>query len=116
MSAPASTRDLLPSERRFLDELRRVGYGRFERLRISAGELVLSPPPLSIRTVKFGSTPLQRETRPSEFDLKKQVAEFFEHVREIEEGEIRVLEVRAGLPFLMEIEQRPERSGGATRA
>jgi len=56
MNRPASTHDLLPSERRFIDALRSIGYGRLERIRVSAGELVLSPPPLSVRTVKFGST------------------------------------------------------------
>jgi hypothetical protein len=112
VNRPASTHDLLPSERLFVDALRSLAYGRFEHIRVSAGELVLSPAPLSIRTVKFGSTTLQAENLPSEFALKKQFAEFFEQVREIGEGEIRILEVRAGMPFVMEVESRHNETGG----
>jgi hypothetical protein len=112
MNRPSSTHDLLPSERRVVGALRNLWYGRFERIRVCAGELVLSPPPLSIRTVKFGSAPLQAENLPSEFALKKQFAEFFEQVRAIGDGEIRVLEVRAGLPFAMEVEFRSDATGG----
>jgi hypothetical protein len=41
--------------------------------------------------------------RPAEFELKKQVAEFFRHVRAVDEGEIRTLAVHNGLPFTMEV-------------
>ncbi len=37
-----------------------------------------------------------------EFDLKQETAQLFEFVRSVEAGEIRVLEVRGGLPFTME--------------
>lgn len=106
MSGPASTRDLWPSERLFVDALRDLWYGRFEGIRVSAGELVLSPPPLSIRTVKFGSAPFHLENLPADFALKKQLAEFFAYVRTVEQAEIRVLQVREGLPILMEIDQK----------
>jgi hypothetical protein len=35
--------------------------------------------------------------------LKQQTAQLFEFVRSVDAGEIRVLEVRGGLPFAMEI-------------
>jgi hypothetical protein len=41
------------------------------------------------------------------FELRTGVVEFFEYVRAVDEGEILCLEVRHGLPFSMEIEQRP---------
>ncbi|MBE7542238.1 MAG: hypothetical protein HS123_07715 [Solibacteraceae bacterium] len=44
----------------------------------------------------------------SGFELKSQVADLFEYVRAVDEGEIRALEIRHGLPFSMEIEHRPE--------
>jgi hypothetical protein len=106
MNRPASTHDLRPSERLFADAMTSLGYGRLEQIRVSGGEIVLTPPPLTIRCVKFGSDRLQIEKLPSQFELKKQLAEFFEQVRQIEEGEIRLLEVRAGLPFAMEL--RPD--------
>lgn len=80
-----STADLRPSERRFLAAMQELGYGRFEFLRILRGELVLAPWPPSVRTIKFGN-PSANTASPdsSEFELKKQVAEFFGHVRTID--------------------------------
>lgn len=106
VNRPTSTHDLLPSERLFAATLSSLGYGRVERIRISGGEIVLTPPPVTTRCVKFGSDRLQVEKLPSHFELKKQLAEFFEYIRQIEEGEIRLLDVRAGLPFAMEL--RPD--------
>jgi hypothetical protein len=105
---PASTHDLLDSERRFVQAMQDLGFGRFEFLQIRNGELVLDPWPTTVRDVKFGSqepTPLR--LRSAEFELKRQVVELFEYVRSVEAGEIRALEVRHGLPFSMEIETAP---------
>ncbi len=101
---PKSIRDLRPSERQFVDAMRRLGHGRFESLRIQRGELVLDPPPTAVRSVKFGNPTSNRPEHPSNaFDLKQEVAQLFEAVRGVDEGEIRVLEVRGGLPLCMEI-------------
>ena len=45
---PTLTRDLLPSERRFVEAMSDVGFGRFELLRIEHGELVLDPWPITV--------------------------------------------------------------------
>jgi hypothetical protein len=47
-----------------------------------------------------------------DFELKTQMAEFFEYVRAVDAGEIRCLELRHGLPFSMEIEHRRNANGG----
>jgi len=110
---PESTRDLRPTERRFVVALQQIGYGRLEFLRIQRGELVLDPWPTTVRHVKFGNTRcVEGDKRPGEFELKKQLADFFEHVRALDEGQIRVLEVQAGLPYSMQIEDRCGHSGG----
>jgi hypothetical protein len=99
-----STRDLRPSERRFASAMQELGYGRFESLRIKRGEFVLDPWPTIVRSVKFGdATPNRPDNRSGEFELKQQTAQLFEFIRGVEAGEIRVLEVRGGLPFTMEI-------------
>ena len=54
-SRPTATCDLFPSERSFLDEMRRLGHGRYESLKIHNGELILTPWPTAIRDVKFGA-------------------------------------------------------------
>jgi hypothetical protein len=99
-----STRDLRPSEHRFVTAMQELGYGRFESLRIERGEFVLDPWPTSVRSVKFGdATPNRPGNQPGEFELKQQTAQLFQFVRDVDAGEIRVLEVRGGLPFTMEI-------------
>ena len=103
MTPPVTTQDLLPSELAFVPAMQRLGFGRFEFLRIDNGELVLEPWPTTVRGVKFGAedTTTSR-TLADEFQLKRQVIEFFEYVRTVNAGEIRTLEIRHGLPFSME--------------
>jgi hypothetical protein len=99
-----STQDLRPSEGRFITAMQQLGYGRFEFLQIRHGELVLDPWPTAVRSVKFGdATPNRPDSRCGEFELKQQTAQLFEFIRSIDAGEIRVLEVRGGLPFAMEV-------------
>jgi hypothetical protein len=106
--SPKSTRDLRPSELRFVGAMQELGHGRFECLRILRGELVLDPWPTTIRSIKFGSTNLNLSMcAAAEFELKDQAPEFFAYVREIDVGVIRVLEVRGGLPFAMEVADHP---------
>ena len=107
MSRPVSTLDLLPSERRFVPAMSQLGFGRFEFMRIERGELILDPWPTTVRGVKFGlADSAVPKLLPGEFQLKSQVAEFFEYVRAVAVGEIRCLEVRHGLPFSMEVEHQ----------
>ena len=102
---PASTRDLLPSERRFLAAMQQIGFGSFESVRIENGELVLDPWPTTIRGVKFGSEDRPVPLTPTaEFELKRQVVELLDYVRAVGAGKIRCLEIRHGLPFSMEVE------------
>ena len=107
---PASTRELSVAERTLLTAIQQLGFGRFEFVRIRRGELVLDPWPKTVQTLKFGSSP-PTIVRDKEFELKEQVSEFFEYVRGIDDGEIRTLEIRHGLPFSMEIDHRQAPAG-----
>jgi hypothetical protein len=114
MSGPASTRDLLASENRFVAAMRQLGYGRFEFLRIERGELILDPWPSPVRHVKFcAAAPAGPQEQSPHFELKKQVSEFFDYVRAVDSGEIRRLDVHNGLPFTMEVEVAGTRTTAA---
>ncbi|SRR5260370_41282100 len=111
---PTTTCDLLPSERTFLEAMRRLGYGRYESLKIHNGELVLAPWPTAIRDVKFGtSDPSCEKDLSSEFRLSQQLVQLFEHIRNIDAGEIRALVIKSGLPFSMQIVQESPEPRGA---
>ncbi len=105
MNGVLSASELRSSERAFIEAVQRLGFGRFEFLRIHKGELVLDPWPTTVRGVKFGSDDhTTSRTPPDEFQLKRQVIELVEYVRAVDAGEIRTLEIRHGLPFSMEVE------------
>jgi len=114
MSRISSFRDLFPSERRFLSAMDELQYCRVESARIVNGEMVLDPWPTTVRGVKFGTeNRAKARSTAAEFELKEPVIEFFEYVRSVQQGEIRCLEVRHGLPFHMEIAQQPGPTLGA---
>jgi len=114
---PTSTQDLLPSERRFLNAMRQLRFGRFEFLQIRDGQLVLDPWPTTVRDVKLGAQVGDQDcAMDGEFPLKQQVAELFEYIRSVDASEIRTLEIRHGLPFSMEIELSGKALPGTRRA
>ena len=90
-----------------------MSFGRAEFLRIERGQLVLDPSPLLVRTIKFGAEQSSAKEKPLDFQLTKQAADLFQYVRSVEAGEIRTLEIRDGLPFLMEIEHGSELRRGS---
>jgi hypothetical protein len=101
---PATTKDLLPSERGLLEMIRTVGFGQIEFLWIRAGEPILDPKPTIVHALKFGVPRESGVPAGSDFDLKREAADLFEYTRDVDEGEIRTLVVRHGIPFSMEIE------------
>lgn len=116
---PTSTKHLLASEHALLDAIRHIGFGQIEFLRIRGGQPVLDPWPVVVRDLKFGVDRQEpTTTRSNNFELKREAAELFEYTREVEDGEIRVLVVRHGLPFTMEIELpgRATRQAGGEHA
>jgi hypothetical protein len=106
---PSSTRDLSPSERSFLTVLQQLWFGHLESIKIRRGALVLAPWPTVVQFLKFGAGEREQSDRSTEFELKKSMAEFFEYVRGVEDGEIRCLQIHHGLPLSMEIVHRISR-------
>lgn len=105
---PKFMSDLSASERRVVAAMDDLGFGRFENLRITRGELLLDPWPTAVRVVRFGSqSDATRITSLGDFELNSQLADLFEYVRAVEVGEILCLELRYGSPVVMEVEHRP---------
>jgi len=115
MSLPVTIQDLLPSEVGFIAAMLHLGFGIFEHLQISAGELVLDPPPGTVRHVKFGTAVTTGKALEGNAELRQQLVEFFAYVREVDAGEIRILEIRHGLPFAMEIDLTGAKTTGGSR-
>lgn len=81
--------------------MQRVNYGEIRRLIISNGEPVLSPLPVIVRAVKFGAENGPRvQASLEDFTLKDQVVQFLNELAEVCDGEVEIVEVKAGLPFM----------------
>jgi hypothetical protein len=115
MTSTIAIQTLRPSEVGFIAAMQHLGFGLFEHLQIRGGELVLTPPPVTVRHVKFGTVATTGKPLDGSSELRQQLAEFFDYVREVDSGEIRTLEIRHGLPFAMEIELAGERTEGGRR-
>jgi hypothetical protein len=89
---------------RLVELMRRIKFGRIERLVIRGGEPVINPPPQIVREHKFGvSKPAQPHPQANASALKSEVVELFETLSNIQDGEVQALEVRHGLPFRLVI-------------
>lgn len=101
---------LSPARKRLLDLMSDINYGRIERLAVSGGEPMFDPLPLVVRKIKIGGENGPRQERiEKDFVLKEKHREFFEHLAGLGNGTITRLEVQAGLPFSMEIEEPADR-------
>jgi len=94
-------------QRRLLETMQKINFGRIERLSIRGGEPVLNPAPRIIRDVKLGAPDngARREFHSADFALKREHSELFESLRRLGDGVIECIEVKAGLPFRFTVEE-----------
>ena len=102
------TKSSLPAPyRRLLEEMQKLGFGRFEALVVRNGEPVFTPPPRVIREIKFGGENGPRpEAAYEDFALKAQVRDFFTQLSQLRNAVVLTLEVKHGLPFRMTVEDQ----------
>ena len=93
------------AQQRLVELMQDVNFGRIENLVVKDGQPVLSSPRV-VREVKFGSENGRRpEASIEDFALKEEVVDLFNHMDELQDGVIGVLEVKHGLPFRMAVEK-----------
>jgi len=97
---------LPPAGRRLVKLMQQINHGCIKGLVVRDGEPVLDPPPRIIRSVKFGGENGARpESRKEDFVLKEQVLDLFDWIESVQNGVIRHLEIKHGLPFRMDVEE-----------
>jgi hypothetical protein len=102
MPVPPTKGALSPGRRWLVELMQQLNFGRIENLFVCGGDPVREPPPRVEREIKFGGENGPRpEAGAADFLLKGQVIELFEHLDQLADGEIAVLEVKHGLPFRM---------------
>jgi hypothetical protein len=100
---------LSPARKRLLQTMQELNFGRIENMLVRAGEPLFTPALKIVRDIKIGGENGPRpEACQSDFALKAQFAELFDHLSSIGDGSISVIEVKHGLPFRLVIEQPAE--------
>jgi hypothetical protein len=76
-----------------------VNHGSIEGLKVGDGEPVLDPPPVVLRDVKLDSDEGPRpELALADFVLSDQILRLMNRFDEMKDGTVRQVEVRAGIP------------------
>jgi hypothetical protein len=88
--------------------MQRMPYGRIEHLSIKNGDPVFSPPARFVRDIKLGSAESgpRPELESADFLLKREHIELFDTFSRIADGLIDCIEIKAGLPFRITVEQK----------
>ena len=105
MNATAKS-SLSPGRKRLVELMQRVNFGRIEGLAVRDGEPAFDPPPRVVRKLKIGGDNGSRQEMSStDFALRREVVELIEHLGRLSTGTVRCIEVKYGLPFLVEVEE-----------
>ena len=98
---------LSTQQKRLLELMQEVNFGRIKKLAVHKGEPVFNPSPHVIRDIKIGgeNSP-RRELEANDFVLKKEVIEFFAQINQLGNGTVEQIKIKHGLPFQMSIEEK----------
>lgn len=100
-------RELKKPEQNVINLFRTINFGRIENLIVENGLLKATPDSRKISTSNFEHD--DREHRVSrtdgDFILNEQQKRFFERIHRLENGRIKSISIRAGLPVSAEIDE-----------
>ena len=117
MSDLTTKSSLSHPQRRLVELMQTINFGRIEDLRVRAGDPLFDPPPRVVQTLKMGGDTCARpEIACQDFWLKNQIIEMFQAFVRVGDGKVLVIEVKHGLPFLVEVEHSPASRGECCRA
>jgi hypothetical protein len=97
---------LNPGQRRTLEIIQELGFGRIERLSIRDGQPSYDyPAPRVFQEIKLGSEcDRHLVSNPADFTLTKQFGSLFNQLSRLREGIVDI-EVRHGLPFRLVVDR-----------
>lgn len=94
-------------DQKLLKLMQTIDYGRLEQFSICNGHVVATSASRKVRSRKIGTRAIpHHQSRPDgDFLLNEKQTEFFNEIREVPEGFIKVIQIQAGLPVSFEIEE-----------
>lgn len=95
-------------QKRLLETMQRMNFGRIEGLLIRGGEPSFTPPPRVVKDVKLGAADngVRPELDACDFALKREHIELFENLRRLGNGKVETIEIKGGLPFRLIVEEQ----------
>ena len=97
---------LSPCRQRLVRLMQQVNFGRIEGLLVVRGDPVFRPAPRTLQAIKLGGDNGPRqESSLRDFRLAAEVVDLLDRLNQLGDGRVERLDVRHGLPFLMEIER-----------
>lgn len=104
MKQPITKSSLSEAQRRLVELLQNINFGRIERLQVRCGEPVFDPVPQVVESLRMGSPKGPREEATLEdFWLRQPVVDLIQTILELGNGEIASITVMHGLPHVVEI-------------
>ena len=102
-------KQLSRSKQRVIEQCQDLDFGRVV-FHVAGGESDLSRPWRTRRTVKLnaGENGPRPEAENVDFELRKEHAELLDQLARLPDGACVTVEVKYGLPFILEIEQEHE--------
>jgi hypothetical protein len=102
---------LSAAQRRLVELISRVHFGKIESLHVRNGQPIFAPHPRVTRTLKVGGVggdADRNEPRPqglgdSDFVLKSAVVELLAHLQLLNDGVVERIQIANGLPLLLEV-------------
>jgi len=103
--------------RRLIELMQTLNFGRIEGLHVHSGQPVFDPPPRLVQKLKMGGENGARpEASMHDFLLKHQTIELLGAIARIGDGQVLAIEVKNGLAFSMEIEHQLDPGAGRGNA
>ena len=97
---------LHPAQKRTLEIIEKLVFGRIEGLSVRDGQPCYDPAPRIVQEIKLGSEPECRPDRSNvDLTLKKEFESLFDQLSRLREGVVDI-EVRHSAPFRLVLERR----------
>ena len=116
MNQPTTKSSLSVAQRQLVELLQQLNFGRLEGLQVRGGQPVLQSARI-VKKFRMGAENAARsESNLQDFWLKQQAIEMLQAISALGDGEVLAIEVKYGLPFLIEIEHAADDVGRLVRA
>ncbi|MBN2069586.1 MAG: hypothetical protein JW739_08125 [Opitutales bacterium] len=97
--------NLTVSQQQLVLKFKQIEWGSMQYLAYFGGEPILRPPPKVKRIIRLKRPSSRKPQLPTDFELKQEYISFFAYLEQQQNGCIKNIEIRDGLPAEMSVEE-----------